>query len=85
MNFPGKCPVRLGDKTTHGGAVIATPNRSSAGDNPLAVIGDAVSCPKCGPTTIAEGDATWTIDGKPVALNGHATACGAKLIASLPA
>ncbi|MBH3346412.1 PAAR domain-containing protein, partial [Pseudomonas parafulva] len=43
------------------------------------------SCPKCGPTTIAEGDATWTIDGKPVALNGHATACGAKLIASLPA
>lgn len=85
MNFPGKRPIRLGDKTTHGGAVIAAPSRCSAGGIPIAVIGDAVSCPKCGPNAIAEGDSSWSIDGKPVALDGHATACGARLIASLPA
>lgn len=53
---------------------------------PLARVGDLCSCPLPGhgSCSIVEGDPHWTIDGVPVALEGHHTACGATLIASVP-
>ena len=51
----------------------------------LALVGDPCSCPKPGHSNckIVEGDPTWTIKGKAVALHGHKISCGATLIASI--
>lgn len=52
----------------------------------VARLGDKVTCPirGHGSCTIVEGDPNWSIDGIPVALEGHKTSCGASLISSLP-
>ena len=43
-----------------------------------------VACPKCeGTYPIVEGDPSCTINGTPVAFEGHKTACGATLISSV--
>lgn len=75
--------ILLGDQTDHGGVVQdGDPLRQYAG-RPIARLGDPVSCPYHGSTTIAEGEPSYTIDGIPVALEGHKTACGAVLIGSV--
>ena len=53
---------------------------------PLARKGDKCSCPipQHANCVIIEGDPNWTIDGIPVALEGHKTSCGAALISTLP-
>ena len=77
--------VRLGDTTTHSGVVLeAFPNTDLNG-KPIAGVGHMVSCPLCkGIFPIAEGSATYSVDGIAVALDGMKTACGASLIASGP-
>ena len=73
--------IRLGDKTSHGGSVLeASPHSDSAGIA-IARLGDKVSCPKHGNGTIASGDQTMIVDGKPAARDGDKTSCGATLIA----
>lgn len=83
-----KKAVRLGDPTSHGGTVVqVNPNRSDLLGKPLARKGDKCSCPipqHGGTCVIIEGDPDWTIDGIPVALEGHKTSCGASLISTLP-
>jgi uncharacterized Zn-binding protein involved in type VI secretion len=74
--------IRLGDPTDHGGKVIASGAPHFTVDGiPVALQGDACSCPKKGhgDCTIAEGDPDHTIDGVPVAYEGHKTTCGAVL------
>lgn len=73
--------IRLGDKTSHHGAVAEASQFSDSGGQPIARVGDKVSCPIHGNTTISSGDATLIIDGKPAARHGDKTACGATLIA----
>lgn len=77
--------IRLGDTTTHGGVVLeAFPNTDLNG-KPIAGGGHKVSCPLCkGIFPIAEGSATYAVDGIAVALDEMKTACGASLIASGP-
>ncbi|MBM3115249.1 PAAR domain-containing protein [Jeongeupia naejangsanensis] len=78
--------IRLGDPTSHGGSVVsASPNAKAMG-KAIARLGDSVSCPEKGhgSVTIVEGDPNWLIDGKPVALEGHKTSCGAALISTVP-
>lgn len=78
--------VRLGDKTTHGGAVIsASPIHTVRGIG-IARVGDMVTCPQPGhgSNPIIEGSPTFSIGGRKVALHGHKAACGCSLIASLP-
>ena len=77
--------IRLGDSTTHGGIVLeAFPNTDLNG-KPIAGVGHKVSCPLCkGIFPIAEGSATYAVEGIAVALDGMKTACGASLIASGP-
>lgn len=73
--------IRLGDRTSHGGAVLEASQHSDSGGVPIARLGDKVSCPIHGNGTIATGDVTMVVDGKPVARHGDKTSCDAVLIA----
>ena len=75
--------IRLGDKTSHGGAVTTASTVSDSGGVPIARVGDSVSCPRAGhsPCTIVTGDPTMLVDGQPVARHGDKTSCGATPIA----
>ena len=74
--------IRLGDKTSHGGSVVEASTHSDSGGIGIARIGDKISCPIHGSGTIASGDMTMIVDGKPGARHGDKTSCGALLIAS---
>ena len=79
--------IRLGDPTSHGGKVLTAAPNSMAMGLAVARKGDRCSCPRRGhhQCVIAEGDPDVTIDGIPVAFDGHRTSCGATLISTLPA
>ncbi|GAB2844754.1 hypothetical protein GCM10027277_10840 [Pseudoduganella ginsengisoli] len=74
--------ITLGDKLSHGGAVTEASPHSTTGGKGIARVGDKASCSKHGTVTIATGDATMIVDGKPAARHGDKTSCGATLIAS---
>jgi len=78
--------IRLGDSTSHGGKVVSATSHVTVGGLPVARLGDRCTCPKRGHNNcvIVEGDPDWTIDGIPVALEGHKISCGAVLISSAP-
>lgn len=78
--------IRLNDPTSHGGKVISASPNSIVMGLPVARKGDACTCPKRGHNncTIAEGDPDVTIDGVPVAFEGHKLTCGAVLISTVP-
>jgi len=74
--------IRLNDPTSHGGKVVSVgATHFTVGGIAVARLGDLCSCPKSGHDncTIAEGDPQHTIDGVPVAYEGHKTTCGALL------
>ncbi|WP_083339097.1 PAAR domain-containing protein [Chromobacterium sphagni] len=77
--------IRLGDPTSHGGRVVSASSTTTMFGKAVAVVGDSVTCPKQGHVncTIVEGDPSWTIDGKGIALDGHKVSCGATLISTL--
>jgi uncharacterized Zn-binding protein involved in type VI secretion len=77
--------IRLHDTTDHGGKVISVAHAAVTDmGKPVACIGAIVSCPKCkGTYPIVEGDPQCTIEGVPIAFDGHKTACGAALISSV--
>ncbi len=76
--------IVVGDKTDHGGVVIAGSPVTDAAGKAIARVGDQVTCPRRGhgTNTIATGDPTCMIDGQAAARDGDKTACGATLIAS---
>lgn len=78
--------IRLGDATSHGGTVVSATSNFLVMGRPVARLGDKCTCPKKGHhnCVIVEGDTAWTIDGMPVALEGHKISCGAVLISSSP-
>lgn len=78
--------IRLNDPTTHGGKVIAATSNTTVMGVAVARKGDRCVCPIQGHQVcvIAEGDPEVTIDGVPVAFEGHATSCGAKLLSTVP-
>ncbi|QDL54691.1 PAAR domain-containing protein [Rhodoferax aquaticus] len=83
--------IVVGDPTSHGGTVVSgSPTRFIMG-KAIARMGDNVDCPKTYPggaphgvNPIVEGESSCLIDGIPVALEGHATACGCTLIGTVP-
>ncbi len=79
--------IRLGDPTNHGGRVVTAASNYNAFGKPVARVGDMCVCPIPGHQAcfIVEGDSSWTIDGRAVALNGCKTSCGASLISTLSA
>ncbi|EYU13434.1 MULTISPECIES: PAAR domain-containing protein [Photorhabdus] len=76
--------IRQGDRTSHGGSVLAGDDSFKVLGKGVARINDPVSCPKCGGhQTIAEGTPTAVGTNKQkLALAGMKTSCGATLIAS---
>jgi uncharacterized Zn-binding protein involved in type VI secretion len=74
--------IRLGDKTSHHGTVVEASQFSDSGGIGIARVGDKVNCPRHSNVTIASGDPTMLVDGRPVARDGDKTSCGATLIAS---
>ncbi|MCC8368376.1 PAAR domain-containing protein [Xenorhabdus sp. PB61.4] len=79
----GQAVIRLNDATDHGGKVITAIDGYVYLGVPIAAKGDLVVCPQCkGGFQIIEGSNDLKHQGKPIALNGMRTACGAKLIAS---
>ncbi|MCO6060481.1 PAAR domain-containing protein [Pseudomonas sp. MOB-449] len=78
--------IRIGDKTTGGGTVLAGSTDMIFSGLGAARLGDPVSCPLPGhgPTVIAEGHADFCNGGIPVAFHGHRCACGCLLLTSLP-
>lgn len=77
--------IVVGDKTDHGGVVIAGSPVTDAAGKAIARVGDKVSCPRHGhgdTTVIASGDPTCVIDGQAAARHGDKTACGATLIST---
>ena len=78
--------VRLGDPTSHGGKVITASETHVLNGIGIARQGDSVACPLPGHgvNPIIEGSPTFTIGGRPVALQGHRSACGCALMSTLP-
>jgi uncharacterized Zn-binding protein involved in type VI secretion len=74
--------IRLGDPTSHGGKVIsASASHITVEGVPVALVGDACSCPIKGHDgcKIATGNLNHTVDGVAVAYDGDKTSCGAIL------
>ncbi|MDO1509198.1 MULTISPECIES: PAAR domain-containing protein [unclassified Neisseria] len=78
--------VRLGDPTTHGGQVIQASSKMMVHGRPAALVGDLISCPHPGHGTnpIIEGSSTMFFEGRAVAIDGCACACGCTLISTMP-
>lgn len=76
--------IREGDTSSHGGRVLACTATNIVDGRPLALLGDKVSCPKCGGVfpIVSTKPLGMTFDGRPVASEGDKTACGATLIAT---
>lgn len=75
--------IVIGDKTSHGGTVVAASSTMTINGKPAACVGDMVVCPHCKSSyPIASGDPTTLSQGKPIARAGDKTSCGATLIAS---
>jgi len=79
--------IVVGDTTSHGGRVISGSAVHTIGGRAIARKGDQVDCPEKYPdgslhgvNEIIEGEVRMPIDGIPVALEGHKTACGCALI-----
>lgn len=84
-NLYGKSQAVMGDKTSHGGAVISGSPTSFWHGVPIARKGDRTFCPRCKPHffEISEGLSTCTDTAalNPMATEGHLTTCGASLVA----
>ena len=75
--------ITVGAKTSHGGTVITGSPHTTHNGIPVARKGDQVMCKKCKKmTVIVGGDASFIVDGAPIARGGDVTSCGAKLIAN---
>lgn len=73
--------VRLGDTSTHGGAVITAASKWDCMGAKIARKGDSFDCPIHGVNPIVQGSGKWDCEGKPIARHGDKTQCGASLIA----
>jgi len=75
----GKLVAVVGDRTTKGGYIITGAGDASCGGRNIALVGDLVSCPKCGTTgKIIEGAPNLTYNGVPAAYDGCHVICGCK-------
>ena len=72
----GKLVAVVGDRTTKGGYIITGSGPATCGGRCIALVGDLVTCPKCGSKgQIVEGAPNLTFHGKPAAYNGCRVAC----------
>lgn len=75
--------VRLGDTSSHGGAVITSSQDYKSEGIFVARVTDLLVCPIHGVNPIVEGSDYHLNNGLKLARHGDHTACGAALIASV--
>ena len=84
MKHEGRCVIRLGDKTDHGGKVISVSSGTTVMGTEAALADDMTYCPKCKENFPIKPDGAGAKhEGRPYAYHNDLTACGAKLISSL--
>jgi uncharacterized Zn-binding protein involved in type VI secretion len=71
---------RLGDTSTHGGAIITSASKSKCEGALIARQGDTLDCPIHGPNAIVGHSNKLRCEGPYVARHGDLTECGAALI-----
>ena len=72
----GKLVAVVGDRTTKGGYIITGSGPATCGGRSIALVGDLVTCPKCGSKgQIVEGAPNLSFHGKPAAYHGCRVAC----------
>lgn len=76
--------IRVGDRHTGGGNVLAGSETRLFMGTAIARLADPVSCPKHGNNRIATATSGAFDDGVPVAQHGDLCECGCRLISSLP-
>ncbi|MEX9949106.1 PAAR domain-containing protein [Providencia alcalifaciens] len=74
--------IRVGDTLKPYGGKVLTGQYLAFG-KPVACVGDSAVCNRHGHTTIVEGTSGSSMNGNPVALDGHRCACGCTLVSSL--
>ncbi|EDT40123.1 PAAR domain-containing protein [Burkholderia ambifaria] len=79
----------VGDTTDHGGRIITGSDTHKLGGKKIARLHDLVDCPETYPdgrphgiNKIIEAHPTLSVGGRYVALHGHRTECGCRLIAA---
>jgi len=72
----------VGDTTDHGGRIITGSETHTIRGKKIARLHDLVDCPLHGINKIVEGHPTIRVGGRQVALHGHRTECGCRLIAA---
>lgn len=72
--------ARLGDTSTHGGAIITSASKTMCEGALIAREGDILDCPAHGPNPIVGHSNKLKVEGKFCARHGDATACGAALV-----
>lgn len=77
--------ARVGDATSHGGAISAGSPTAKADGLAVARLGDAVTCPiHSGAQTITSASSAVKADGIYVARVGDSVSCGATISAGSP-
>lgn len=71
---------RLGDSSTHGGAIITSASKTMHEGALTARESDILDCPIHGPNPIVGHSQKQMVEGKWVARDGDLAACGAALI-----
>lgn len=77
MSYP---VARLGDSSSHGGAIITSASNTTCEGHLYARVGDTLLCPIHGANPIMTGSPRFTVEGAQVARSGSVTACGAIII-----
>lgn len=74
--------IVVGDRTTSGGAVLTGSPFTDINGMAVARVGDKAFCPlHKGAFPIVTGDATFLVDGSPLARHGDSLACGCQVMA----
>lgn len=72
--------ARLGDTSSHGGAIITSASRTLCEGALVAREGDILTCAIHGPVAIVGHSNKYKVEGKFVARHGDLAACGAALV-----
>lgn len=75
----GQPNCRLGDTSTHGGAIITASHNTRVNGIPEARLGDILLCPIHGPNPIVTGSPRAQVNGRLIARIGDLASCGAVL------
>ena len=72
--------ARLGDTSTHGGAIVTSASKTMCEGALIAREGDILNCPIHGQNPIVGHSSKLMVENKFCARHGDATACGATLV-----